>query len=43
MSESSVELAKMWSSKGGATMFIIVFVVFAIVLVALLMRNKNRR
>ncbi|MEV0523545.1 hypothetical protein AB0I66_08975 [Streptomyces sp. NPDC050439] len=41
--DTSVELAKMWASRGGATMFVIVFVVFAIALVALLMRGKNRR
>ncbi|MEV0123228.1 hypothetical protein AB0I16_17120 [Streptomyces sp. NPDC050703] len=42
-SESSIELAKMWASGGGATVFVILFVIFAIVLVALLMRSKNRR
>ncbi|MGW6273936.1 MULTISPECIES: hypothetical protein [unclassified Streptomyces] len=40
---SSVELAKMWASSGGATIFVVLFVVFAIILVALLMRSKNRR
>lgn len=41
--DTSVELAKMWVSRGGATMFVIVFVVFAAALVALLLRSKNRR
>ncbi|WP_369211714.1 hypothetical protein [Streptomyces flavofungini] len=41
--DSSVELAKMWASSGGATIFVIVFIVFAIILVTLLMRSRNRR
>ncbi|MEV0125147.1 hypothetical protein AB0I16_27040 [Streptomyces sp. NPDC050703] len=41
--DSSVELAKMWASGSGATIFVILFAIFAIVLVALLMRSRNRR
>ncbi len=40
--QSSVELAKMWTSGTGATVFVIVFVVFAVVLAALLLRRRNR-
>ncbi|GHH45492.1 hypothetical protein [Streptomyces candidus] len=40
--QSSVELAKMWTSGTGATVFIIVFAVFAVALVALLLRRRNR-
>lgn len=41
--DASVELAKVWVSRGGATMFIIVVVVFAIILVMSLMGSRNRR
>ncbi len=41
-SDSSVELAKMWASGGGATVFVILFVIFAVILVVWLMRNRNR-
>ncbi|MFJ2740739.1 hypothetical protein ACIO3O_13820 [Streptomyces sp. NPDC087440] len=40
--QSSVELAKMWASGTGATVFVIVFVVFAIALVTLLLRRRRR-
>ncbi|GAA3487377.1 MULTISPECIES: hypothetical protein [Streptomyces] len=40
--QSSVELARMWTSGTGATVFVIIFVVFAIVLVTLLLRRRNR-
>ncbi|MFJ6700062.1 hypothetical protein ACIQM4_29015 [Streptomyces sp. NPDC091272] len=40
--QSSVELAKMWSSGTGATVFVIVFVVFAVILVTLLIRRGKR-
>ncbi|MBM7172678.1 hypothetical protein JQK87_30680 [Streptomyces sp. G44] len=43
LAASSVELAKMWSSSGGAKTFLVVFAVFAAVLVALLLRSRNRR
>ncbi|WP_309032194.1 hypothetical protein [Streptomyces alfalfae] len=40
--DSSVELAKMWASGGGATVFVILFVIFAVILVVWLMRSRNR-
>ncbi|MGA4846031.1 hypothetical protein ACOBQB_07115 [Streptomyces sp. G5(2025)] len=40
--DTSVELAKLWTSSGGAKTFVVVFVIFALVLVALLLRSKNR-